>query len=173
MLQSAEKPSEEIGRALCMGIANRDQTDSSACWGWAENSRSGRGHDWDSRILPDDCPLLGTARLPLVSSSLVSAEAAAERQLVPADGKGWENESATRGEGSSLQEESVCVETNSSFHMQVVLVFIQLFLRWCCVLTTRALLRRSQRLQVIGIWIKYLTLLTPGSKIMIIVSNSP
>lgn len=65
----------------------------------------------------------GQARLPLVSSSLVSAEAVAEQQLVPADGKGWEKESATRGEGSNLQEESVCTETKSSFRMQVMCWF--------------------------------------------------
>lgn len=131
--------SEEIGCALCIGIANRpDQTaDSShAFWdelrtatqaegvsGFPACGQSRTGDHWICLVLPDACPLLGTARLSLVPCSLVSAEAAAERQLVPVGGKGWENESATRGEGRNLLEESVCIETNSSFHMQVMCWF--------------------------------------------------
>lgn len=63
---------------------------------------------------------------PLPPPAWVSAEAAAERQLVPTDGKGFENESATQESAGGI---ALCKNQLLISHAGLVLAFIHLFFK--------------------------------------------
>ena len=144
MLQSAQKQSEwgrnrtHTAHGRCKYIRPNIVQFSCIFGLGLQTSKSGRARKCDSlpvgRARPEatgsgrSCLKVvlcqGQRGYPSPPPAWVSAEAAAKRQLVPTDGKGFENESATQEKGRNLPEESVCVKTSSfSFHMQVLCWF--------------------------------------------------
>lgn len=139
MLQCAQKPSDQGRNRMCTAHV-LDQTLQFSCiLGLGlQTSESGRECKCNSlcvgRAAPKDtgsawsCLTVvlcqGWQGNPSPPPAWVSAEAAAERQLVPMDGKGFENKSTTQEKGRNLPEELVCVKTGSfSFHLQVLCWF--------------------------------------------------
>lgn len=141
MLQSTQKPSERGRNRMCTAhqhckyiSSNIIQFSCIVALG-LQTSESGRERKCDSLPVGRAGPeVTGPARpclkvvlcwgwqgCPSPPPAQVSASAAAERQLVPMDGNGFENESAIWEEGRNLPEESVCVKTSSfPFHMQLL-----------------------------------------------------
>lgn len=136
VLQSAEKPREQTGRAVCIRTANRDQTSDSSVLGTeletATQAEAGVGCGCAQAALAPCCCLPGCCR----------AAASASRW----EGLGKEHAAPGRQQPAAA---ILCTETISSLHMQLRCWLSYNSSKAVLVLTKRALLQWSQ-----GIWRK-------------------